>query len=55
MDITIEKVMELFEKGTVTVLRNGKIYFTKEKVVRLQPSDSVVLQKIHTLNIPRFF
>lgn len=55
MNITIEKAIELSQHGTATVLRNGKIYFKKEKVVRRQPSDSMVLQNINKLNIPRFF
>ena len=55
MEITLEKIMKLFEKGTATVLHNGKIYFTKEKAVRQQPNDFKVLKNNYELIIPRFF
>lgn len=54
--LTIKKILELYEKGTITILTGGRLYFSKEKeAVRQQPNDSKVLKNNYEIIIPRFF
>lgn len=55
MNLTIQELLDLYQQGTTTILSSGRVYFTKEKAVRLQPNDSSTLKNNHELIIPRFF
>ena len=57
MNLTIEELLDLYEKGTITILNGGQVHFKKQKkeVVRRQPNDSSTLKNNYELIIPRFF
>lgn len=31
MEVTIQRILDLYEKGVITILHGGKIYFKREK------------------------
>lgn len=58
MNPTIQEVLNLYKKGTITILHDGKAYFRKQvekkEAVGQQPNDSKELKNNYEVIIPIF-